>query len=1723
MMHNRFRILLFLLVAQLVTIELYAQNYGNEWINFNQKYYAFNVYSTGIHRLDYTTISTSGIPVSTFQSANVQIFGREREIPLYIHDGGDSYLNPGDYILFYAEQNDGWLDSTLYDQPGDIGNPKYSLYNDTIQYFFTWNNATNNLRFVQETDVAVTSYAPSNYVLFERYQSNYNYYNEGEKSAEASSSFFTSGEGWGSTPVNGASGYVWDVSSLELEQIYQGIDAPNVEYRAVSVGVSNASYTGMGNHHVKHTIGSTNYVMADTTFVGYRAAHISKTFPSSVLPATGPSNFKISIVNDQGAATDYQSINYWSFVYPRTPSFGGINKTQFKVKNNPTQSKIKVNLTNISTTDPLIFVLGNVPRKLNLISVGGNTSLLLPNSTSGNTQTIIYQESSTVQTVGQLTPVNTTGSFNDYSQFSAEKSLLMVYHPAFQSASADYAAYRMSPDGGQYNVILANINELYQQFGGGVPKHINGVRRFSRFVYDQASEKPVGLFLMGKGIREANVGGTTSTGPGSRTNPTNYAGSFIPSFGQPSCDACITSNLPGTTRWTPLIPTGRIAATSNQELADYLEKVQLYEQNQDQTDVYNTATKDWQKQVLHFVGGTDAGQQALFGSYMSEMANVIENQYFGANVSTTAQNSADPINPSQLNSIMDHIQDGVSMITFFGHAAPTSSGFEINIDEPTNWNNTGKYPLVISNSCYNGNIFQSGTSRSEKFVNIPNYGAIGYLGTVNLGFAHTLYLYSDEFYRQVSLSHYGSTLGEQIRYTINTIESAGFSDLLTESTCSQMTLNGDPMVRLNWHEKPEIEITEQSVSFSPDQLDLTVDSIQMDLVLTNLGKSIIDTFSVEITRNFPGSSMDSVYTFYINQLHYKDTLSFKMPLQSNIGLGINTFSVKVDLPTFVDEIYDEVNNNQLVKTLFIDVDGIIPVIPHEFAVVPEDSVTLIASTINPIAEFNTYRFELDTTDLFNSPFKRFGTVSGFGGTKEVNPSQWKLSSTGAVAPLVCTDSMVYFWRVSIDEPSPIWRTSSFQYIIGKEGWGQDHFFQFRKNSYNAILYDDINRKKLFSPNNKTLTCDVKSTTAIPGIYENAYFIDGQNKEYGICTYTPSFYVAVIDPVSLEQWNTRYGSQNPDNNFGNANDNGACRPRSEGYFIFRQNSYSQLSNFQTMISNVPDSHYILVYSPMTTYFDQVNSILPSIYNTFQNLGSDSIVPGVVRPNLPFAFFCRKGDPSTVVELYAQQAGEDLHLEADLQGYDYVGQEFSTMIGPAAEWRSVFWKQDSLETVTVDSTVLYIRAFDQAGSLQMVIDTTFTSNDSIVDLGSLIDAQSYPFIQLGAYYKDSLYFSPAQIDRWHVLYSPLPEAAIDGSSGYSWIPSMDTITEGEDISFAVDVKNIFTIPMDSLLVNYWVMDQNEVKHPINYPRQDSLLVGETMRDTITFSTVGLSGINSFWMEVNPYTNASLTITDQPEQEHFNNLLQLPFYVTSDDKQPILDVTFNGHHILNNDIVAPESEIYITLKDDNEFLLMDESADTTHFGIYLTDPDGIQTRIPFMDGLGNVIMQWIPAESQHKKFKIIYPANFVKDGKYTLFVQGSDKSGNLSGDLEYRISFEVIHESMITYVMNYPNPFSTSTRFVFTLTGNEVPDEVLIQIMTVSGKVVREISEDEIGTIQIGRNISEYAWDGKDEFGDPLANGVYLYRVKAQINGEDIKHLESGADSHFKKEFGKMYIIR
>jgi len=299
---------------------------------------------------------------------------------------------------------------------------------------------------------------------------------------------------------------------------------------------------------------------------------------------------------------------------------------------------------------------------------------------------------------------------------------------------------------------------------------------------------------------------------------------------------------------------------------------------------------------------------------------------------------------------------------------------------------------------------------------------------------------------------------------------------------------------------------------------------------------------------------------------------------------------------------------------------------------------------------------------------------------------------------------------------------------------------------------------------------------------------------------------------------------------------------------------------------------------------------------------------------------------------------------------------------------------------------------------------------------------------------------------------------------------------------------------------------------FPRQKPLLSDSVIIARLTFSTQGYGGLNSLLIDVNPNN-------DQLEKYHFNNVAQLPFYVIEDNINPLLDVTFDGVHILDGDIVSPKAEIVVELTDENQYLMLNDTAD---YAVYLTTPNGIEERIYFIEN-GIQRMQFIPASLPKNNSRIILQGDFPVDGLHKLRVQANDRTDNNSGDIDYSIGFEVINKSTITNIINYPNPFTTSTRFVFTLTGSEIPDVFKIQIMTITGKVVREIHKDELGIIRIGKNISEFAWDGTDTYGDRLANGVYLYHVITKINSNDIEHRDTNADGYFKKGFGKMYLFR
>jgi hypothetical protein len=1681
-----------------------AQKHGNEWIDYSQKYYTFKIATSGFYKLDYSSLRNSGVDVSKFSSANIQILAKEREVPIYVNDGGDNKLDSGDFILFYATKNDGWIDSLLFDSPEDIGNPGTSLINDTLTYFFSWNNNINNLRFQYDTTTAYSNITPANFWIYQGIISNTGYYFEANGKNGELSSLFKPGEGWTFNQDGVKSNVSSDYDLVNSTLLYTGSDAPLASFHFKNTSHSDASFNGVGNHHFRLSLKNSNEILVDTIFKGYKLINSNFTIPALKLKNNGI--IKYSIINDQQALTDFQGLGYVNYKYPQLTNMSGLNFGEYFIQNNKVASKIRLSISNHSIKQPFVLVYGDVLKYIAPNTNNSNLEVVIPNSISSNEQRILVGDLTNVTTVNKVVPVNITGFFTNYSKISSEEAILMIYPTVLQPSAVKYASYRTSAEGGAHNVVFASVEELFLQYGGGVPKHFIAIRRFAKHMFDQSLHKPTALFLIGKAISNSAM----------KYNSSIYAQNLIPVFGSPASDVAYTAKLDGT--MIPLLPTGRVSILTNAELDNYLEKVQEYEKQQDPISVYSSKSKDWQKHILHFAGGSNTNQQSAFQGYLAEMKKLAEDKYFGGTVLTIKKQTSAPIDPVALKEVTKRIEDGVSVMNFFGHS--NAASFDVGIDDPENWNNKGKYPFIIGNGCNSGDVYSTQESFSHRLLSLKNTGGIAFLSPSSLGYDAYLSKYTTALYRQFSVLNYGGTIGGHIKGAIAEIYSKATNNL-DESTCFSMSLNGDPMLKINSHLNPELEITSQSINFEPKNIDYSTDSIQMQLVVKNLGKSMLDTVQVEVNRKFPKYNTDSTYTKFIYGVNYLDTIYFKFPVQSNISIGQNQFDVRIDIPSFVKEQYDELENNQITSTLNIAIDGITPVYPYEYAIIGYDTVTLKASTTNPFSEKLAYVFEIDTSYLFNSPIKRTATLTQAGGIQEVKYSDWKSASSLQSAPLICEDSVVYFWRVSIDSLQKKWKYSSFQYIKNKYGWGQSSFGQFLKNDINKIEFNETNRSRIFDSIALKLEVRLYDNPTSQYMYSvSDYRINNEMQDYATCSSTiPSLHVVVIDPITLKPWKTHYQSLNTSNYFGNRNENGACgRKRPDGYFIFDQTDAQSLTNFQNMVNNVvPDGHYLIVYTMKRTDYASWDTYSPAMYQTFKNLGSDSIFPN--KPQRSFIFFCRKGDKSSVIEKVAQYNGEYLNLKTELKSLDNKGLEVTPLIGPITKSDKIYWSQKGLE-IGSDTTKLKFEGYDKNLKLIKTVTQDFNSKDSIL-IHSLYN-DSLTYLKLSADYIDNLTKTPAQIKYWRVIYNPVPEAAVDPKSFNVWLPTEDTIREGMKLKFGVSIKNISDWSMDSLKVNYWLLDKENQLHTIDYPRQDSLRKGDFLNDTIVVNTKGFSGENTLVMEVNPYINSVLT--DQPEQYHFNNIVEKNFYVKKDIENPILDVTFNGKHIMNGDLIPSKSEVLISLKDENEFDIMDSDNDTSFFWVYLTNPAGVQTRIPFTDSKGNKIMQWTPATNQNKKFKINYPAYFEKDGIYTLQVQGADRNGNLSGKYEYKIQFEVQNEQQVSYLINYPNPFSTETRFVYTLTGSTPPTDVKIQILSITGKVVKEITNSELGTLSIGRNqMTNYAWDGRDEFGDQLANGVYLYRVIVKNDQGEVKHLSNQSDNYFKNEFGKMYLMR
>ena len=1662
---------IYLLFSLMVCLPLLgsAQPFGNEWINYEQTYFRIPVTNTGVYRISSAALLDAIPQLAGTDPRNIQIFGRGQEQAIYVEGEADGTWDEGDFVEFFARKNDGWLDASLYETP-EVGhsNPNYSLFSDTAVYFLTWNNLTQNLRMSVETDNDFSAYPAAPYFIREVInQQTENYYFGKTDFNNSTDPEYTEGEGW-SGPVFSAPllNQVTNIPSAN-----KAASGPEANLKIVYKTISNAPQ--FLDHRFQLKLA--NLPLKDTLMEGHGSRAFSFNLPlSGVGASTTAFTFSyVGITSNNGAPVTSNAV-YSNYVWKYPHNFNMENQGLYKMllPDNVNGEKYLVNMTAVNAASGAVYLFDvSNGRRIQASPNGAAFRAIVPNGTTGEKEVFLCANASIINLgASSLSAVNAgSGQFTNLRDYPGT-DFVIITHRNFQNEASAYKAYRS----GKFPTEVFYIDELYDQFSYGIRQHPLSIKNFANTAFGYWDNEPEYLLLLGKSISPHYI----------RNDAENWSQSLVPTFGFPSCDMLLTAGLNGSLPFEPALATGRISATSGADVTAYLNKLQEYEGN---------SPAMWMKQVLHFGGGQSQSEQQSYLNYLSTYENTIEDTLFGGTVYTYQKTSSVPIEQTQSAIITDYINNGVSLMTFFGHA--TGSGFDVSIDDPGSYNNQGKYPFLIGNSCYAGDIHQPpgfGFSQSEEFTLIPNRGTIGFIASVALGIPNQLHTYTDTLYRYMSQRYYGDAMALNMKRTARAVYS---TDPFRKAVILETTLHGDPGVALNGALLPDYYTSQPDVFFNPEDVTTEVDSFRLNIVVSNVGRAIDAPLTVEVVRNFPNTGLTTTYSRLIANPYFRDTLVITMPVTDIIkgGVGINTFDIRIDPLNQRDELSE--NNNNIQSTLLIRSAEVLPVWPYEFALVPNNTVTLKASTGDPFAPVRTYVLEADTTDLFNSPFKITHQITQSGGVLS-----WDL-------PLTLQDSMVIFWRVSPDSlpgGSYQWKESSFQHIPGRRGWAQDHFFQFKKNQYNQINYLRDSRYFDFVTNAKELTCNAYGFPwEIDELWATSYKIDAEVWADAGCSLDGAIYIAVIDSVTLLPWLSPENCWEEGNQYGQFNNTCQCKNGNRmANFVFRNEAgANDLEAMRDMINSVPNGHYILAY---TWIYGNYQTWDESVLEAFENIGADSIR---YLPNeYPYIFMVKKGHPETAIEIIADSANANLTLSAPMFNSWVSGDFTSTLIGPGSGWDTLSWKVNNIDN-PLDSIRIQVKGIQANGQENIILEATTGPNGEI-DLAPIIGNTNYTYVRLNAFMRDDSLRTPVQLDRWQLTYDPVPEAALNPLAGLYLYN--DTLQQGDSLKLAIAIQNISELPMDSMLVAYWIQDVNRNIYPVNYSRQKPLAPGEILLDTVSVSTLPFSGPNSIWVEANPNL-------DQPEQFRFNNIGSLNFYIGSDNINPLLDVTFDAVHIINGDIISPRPEIVIQLKDENPYLALD---DTSSFQLYLKRPSGNSALPVFFSSTPE--MEFIPGSLPDNKARIVWRAEFLEDGTYEFVVKARDRSNNASGSVQYSISFEVINKSTITNILNYPNPFSTKTHFVFTLTGSVVPDVFRIQIMTITGKVIKDIRKDELGPIRIGKNVTEYAWDGRDEFGDRLANGIYLYRVITTIDGQDIERRETGADTYFERGFGKMYLI-
>lgn len=386
----------------------------------------------------------------------------------------------------------------------------------------------------------------------------------------------------------------------------------------------------------------------------------------------------------------------------------------------------------------------------------------------------------------------------------------------------------------------------------------------------------------------------------------------------------------------------------------------------------------------------------------------------------------------------------------------------------------------------------------------------------------------------------------------------------------------------------------------------------------------------------------------------------------------------------------------------------------------------------------------------------------------------------------------------------------------------------------------------------------------------------------------------------------------------------------------------------------------------------------------------------------------------------------------------------------------------------------------------VDTLFslaTTQDSIVL--SSINSRLYPSIRIMAkLYANQLKQSP-KIYSFGANFEPTPELAIN----YQTVNTdKDTIWQGGRVTFNSRIYNVGKSTADTVKVLLELIRNDNSSRIL----VDTVFYNLTQNN---FVRLNYEYLNS---NFDGHGNLNFKLSVDPTEivdEFFesNNIFLRSFYVKRDTSTSISQasviVKFNGNEIFDGDYVEPDAKVNVVVN----YPIWFPVSDTSAIRLFLNGHRIYAEELDFY------------YDTVERKIDLSFEAKF-HSGENNISIFTKDVYGRFSNKPILERYFKVTQDVELLNVYNYPNPFNNGTHFTFVL--SQLPDEVYIKIYTIAGRLIKEIK---VAQSSLTTNFNKVFWDGTDEDGDELANGVYLYKIiikkgnKTQTNIQKLAKLK------------------